>query len=80
MALVLGFWLSAVIQAVVSKEGDDPVTPRRLTANDCTGMRPRSGIVVLFLCGGGAGAIHVPQGRELYSRNGFPVCFDKSGS
>src|SRR3979409_2392837 len=69
-ALILGFTLSAVVQAVVRKStivrllGDDPAAHiRRRNGSRC-------GVVVVFVCGGCTGAFAVSQGRELHRSDG----------
>ncbi len=72
-ALILGFALSAMVQAVVSKREmrrllpDD--SPRTLAVASGLGR----GLVVVLVRGGGAGPVAVPQGRRLHGGDGVPV-------
>ena len=78
-SLILGFTLSAMIEALVRKS-----TIARLLPDD----RPRSlatatgagrGVVLLLLRRGGARAIAGPQGRELHLGDGLPVRVHQPG-
>jgi uncharacterized membrane protein YraQ (UPF0718 family) len=67
-ALILGFSLSAVIQAVVSKE-----EMSRLLPDDCLGICTWCGIIVLLLCCPSVSSLHVPQRGKFHVGNGLSV-------
>ena len=73
-ALILGFWLSAVIQAVVSKEEMSRLLPDdspRTIALAC-GLGAASSSCYTLRC---PGPFHVPQGSELHGSDGLSICF-----
>src|SRR5712675_1737828 len=61
--LILGFTLSAVVQAVVSHR-----EMARLLPDDRS--RSRGGVVIMLLCSRGARPRAVPQGRQFYRGHG----------
>jgi hypothetical protein len=56
--LILGFFLSAVVQAVVSHS--------EMSALDRNRARARRRVLFVLLRGGGARPVLVPQGREFH--------------
>ena len=70
-SLILGFTLSAVVQAVVRRDtvirllGDDR------PADAGPGHRPGRRLLLVLLRGGGAGPVPVPQRRQLHRRDGL---------
>ena len=69
-ALVLGFTLSGVVQAVVTKGGDEPAATGRSATFDRTCAWSRRRLVIMLLCSSRAGALHIPKGSEFHCRHG----------
>ncbi len=64
--LILGFALSAVVQAVVSHREMARLLPDDRPRFDCDRSRSRGGVVIMFLCSRGARPRAVPQGRQFH--------------
>lgn len=67
--LILGFALSAVVQAVVSHREMARCRPTTATLG-FDSRRARGGLIVLLVCRRGPRPLVVPQGREFYGRHG----------
>src|SRR5713226_8930684 len=74
--LILGFSLSGLVQAVVSKRG---AFARRFSTFTCNCMRAGRGFLIVFICCRCAGALPFSKGRELHRRHGFRACINQSG-
>ena len=66
MGLDPGFALSGGVQAVVSKREMSRLLPDDSPHSLCIASRPRCGLLVVLVCGGGVGPLDLPQGRQLH--------------
>jgi len=78
--LILGFALSAVVQAVVSTSRDEQAAARRQPAVDRQSSRAGRGILVLLLRCGRVGTLAISQGRQLHGRDGLRNGLDQHGA
>ena len=76
-ALILGFGLSAAVQAVVSKVGDDAPAAGRFPRSIAIACGARRRLVELFVRGRRTGSVDLPQGRELHGGDGVRVRVDE---
>ena len=75
-ALLLGFGLSALVQATVSREKVARLMPDGSPALDCGCLRPGRGFLVVFLCGGCDCAHALPQRGGLSRGHGLRIRID----
>ena len=78
-ALSLGFLLSSIVEAVVSKAQLSKLLPRLLAAHHPQGHRPRRRLLLLLLRRHRARPHPLPQGGRLHRLHGLPVRLHQPG-
>ena len=78
-ALVLGFFLSAVVQAVVSKSEMNRLLYRRLGQDARCSVRIGCGVFLVFLCGRGSRTVSLSKRSELHGRYSLSTSLDQLG-
>jgi hypothetical protein len=77
--LILGFALSAVVEAVISHQQMSRPLPDVRPRSIVKALALGGGIVIVFLCCRRARAVVVSQGRGFYSGDGFRNSVDQPG-
>ena len=78
-ALILGFGLSAVVQATVSREKVAKLMPDGGPRSIAIASGLGAAFFFVLLCRGRDCADALPQGRGLSRRDGLRICFDQPG-